>query len=108
MKKIIPIPEAIKKDMQQIAQDRLYPEAMAIMARGRDDELVLESQQEAQIIVNIARVEMMLAALQYPFWDEDNALYQVSHELAFHDVQMGLFEKVIRYLGTEYQVITTV
>lgn len=36
------------------------------------DELVLDSAEEAQIVVNVARLEMLKTALQCPFWDEDD------------------------------------
>lgn len=108
MKKTIPFPSSIKSEITKIAHDRNYPVVMEIMGRGTEDELLIESREEAQAIVNVARIEMINAELKYPFWDEDSPQYQSSHEDAFQEVQMGLFEKVVMYLGQEFQITSAV
>ena len=108
MSKTIPFPASIKAEIAKIANERGYPVVIEIVRRGAEDELLIESKQEAQAIVNVARIEMMNAELTYPFWDEDSPHYQSTHEEAFQEVQMGLFEKVVMYLGQAFQITSTV
>lgn len=103
-----PFPESVKSSLKKIAIERDYPVANEILARGSENELTLTSATEAQIIVNIARVEMLNVSLTYPYWDEDDANFDPLHESAFQDVQMELFEKVVMYISQEFKVTTTV
>jgi hypothetical protein len=75
--------------------------ATEILLRGGPDELVLESNAEAQVVANVARVEMMKTILQCPFWDEDDPRHDPAHEERFHDVVNGLFEKTVSYIGQD-------
>ena len=85
-----------------------YLRAQEILARGKPDELVLESADEAQVVVNVARVEMMRTILQFPFWDEDDPRHDAAHEERFHDIVNGLFEKTVSYVGQEFEVVTKI
>ena len=69
---------------------------------------MLESADEAQVVVNVARVEMMKTILQFPFWDEDDPRHDTTHEERFHDVVNGLFEKTVSYVGQEFEVVTKI
>lgn len=104
----IPFPASLKKELQGIAQKHNYPVIERVLRRGQDDELVVNSQDEAQALMNVARAEMLNAHLKYPFWDEDLPEYDKRHEEAFQDVQMGIFEKTVMYLSQSFSVETKV
>jgi hypothetical protein len=108
MSKTVPFPASLKRTIRNIASERNYPLVQEIARRGSDEELVLESKEEAQAIVDVARVEMLDASLKYPFWNDDSPRHEPKHEEAFQDVQMGFFEKVVMYVGQEFDVVTRV
>lgn len=108
MSRIIKFPDSVKADLREIADREGYVLASEILARGALDELILESVEDAQVIVNVARIEMMKAALRNPFWDEDDARFQPEHAERFHDVVNGLFEKTVSYLMQDFDVVTKV
>jgi hypothetical protein len=102
----IPFPASLKKELRDIAQARKYPLVERILARGHDEEVIVDTQEEAQALVNVARVEMLSAELMFPFWNEDSPDYDMQHEDAFQDVQMGIFEKTTMYVGQSFVVNT--
>lgn len=108
MSKVIPFPSILKLQLKKSAEERGYPIASAVLARGNPEELVLHSENEAQALVNIARMEMLDASLKFPFWNEDLPNYDPRHEDAFQDIQMGIFEKTIMYLGQEFRIVSAV
>jgi protoporphyrinogen oxidase len=108
MSKSIPFPATLKLELKKIAAQRGYPIVAEVLDRGQSEELVVRSQEEAQALVNVARIEMLDASLKYPFWNDDLPQYDQKHEDRFQDIQMGIFEKTIMYLGQSYKVTTTV
>jgi len=104
MSKTITIPPPVKETLLKIAAERQYPLVLEILARGKSAELVLADDEEAQAIVNVARLELLDAKLRYPFWNDDSPRYNKAHEEAFQDVQMGFFEKVASYIGSEFDI----
>lgn len=85
-----------------------YPVAATVLARGNAEELVLHSESEAQALVNMARIDMLDASLKSPFWNEDLPNCDPRHEDAFQDIEMGIFEKTVMYLGQEFKIVSTV
>jgi hypothetical protein len=108
MTKTISFPSELKEALSAIATEQRYPLVREILARGKADELVLKDKHEAQVIVDVARVQMLEAGLRYPYWNEDSTKYNKAHDEAFQDVQMGLFEKVVTYVGQEFEVVTRI
>ena len=104
MSKTIAIPENIKEALRKIARERQYHLVLEILAREKSAELVLADDDEAQAIVDVARLEMLDAMLRYPFWSDDSPRYNTAHEEAFQDVQMGFFEKVASYIDSEFDI----
>jgi len=104
--KTIPFPESLKAALKRITLDRRYPVVAEILDRGKLDELSIESAEEAQMIVDVARLEMLSASLKFPFWDDDSPRYDRFHDEAFQEVQMGFFEKVVMYVSQEFDVVT--
>jgi hypothetical protein len=101
MSHAIAFPDSLKVELQKLAASCNYVLATEILLRGGPDELVLESNAEAQVVANVARVEMMKTILQCPFWDEDDPRHDPAHEERFHDVVNGLFEKTVSYIGQD-------
>ena len=85
----------VKDHLQKLAAAGGFVRAQEILARGKPDELMLEPAEEAQIVVNVARLEMMKTVLQCPFWDEDDPRHDPAHEERFHEGVNGLFEKTV-------------
>lgn len=108
IEKTIPFPSTLKSQLKRKADERGYSIASAVLARGNAEELVLQSKDEAQALVNIARIEMLEASLKYPLWNDDLPNYDPRHEDAFQDVQMGVFEKTVMYVGQEFEIVSTV
>ncbi|WKJ91434.1 hypothetical protein QZJ86_04690 [Methylomonas montana] len=108
MSKIVPFPSILKLQLKKIAEERGYPVVSAVVERGEAEELVLNSEDEAQALVNVARIEMLDASLKYPFWNDDLPNYDPKHEDAFQDIQMGIFEKTVMYLSQEFKIVSTV
>jgi hypothetical protein len=104
----IAFPHSVKEDLQKLAAAGGFLRAREILARGKPDELVLESAEEAQVVVNVARLEMMKTALQCPFWDEDDPRHDPAHAERFHEVVNGLFEKTVSYVGQDFEVVTKI
>jgi tRNA threonylcarbamoyladenosine modification (KEOPS) complex Cgi121 subunit len=104
MTKTIAIPEHTKEILRKIAAERQYPLVLEILARGQGAELVLADNEEAQAIVNVARLELLDAMLRYPFWSDDSSRYDEAHAEAFHEVMMGFFEKVASYIDAEFDI----
>jgi hypothetical protein len=108
MSHTIAFPDSVKEDLQKLAVVGGFVRAREILARGKPDELVLESAEEAQIVVNVARLKMMKTALQCPFWDEEDPRHDPAHEERFHEVVNGLFEKTVSYIGQDFEVVTKI
>jgi len=108
MSQTIAFPDSVKADLLKIATAENFVRAKEVLSRGKPDELVLESDDEAQVVVNVARVEMMKTMLQCPFWDEDDPRHDPAHEKRFHDVVNGLFEKTVSYIGQDFEVVTKI
>jgi hypothetical protein len=108
MSQAIAFPDSVKAELLKIAASGDFVRAREILARGKSDELVLESAEEAQIVVNVARVEMMKTILRYPFWDEEDPRHDPVHEERFHEAVNGLFEKTVSYIGQDFKVVTQI
>ncbi len=104
MRKIVSFPTVLKLQLKDIAIKRGHNAASEILDRGEPEELLLDSQTEAQMLINLARMEMTDTSLKYPFWNEDLPNYNTSHEDAFQDIQMGIFEKTIMYLDQVFEL----
>ena len=108
MSQSIAFPDSVKADLLKIASAGNFVRAKEILSRGKADELVLESEGEAQVVVNVARVEMMKTILQCLFWDEDDLRHDPIYEECFYEVVNGLFEKTVSYIGQDFEVVTKI
>jgi hypothetical protein len=108
MSQSIAFPDSVKADLLKIATAGSFMRAKEILVRGSPDELALESADEAQIVVNVARVEMMKSILKCPLWDEDDPRHDPVREERFHDIVDGLYEKTVSYTGQDFEVVTKI
>ncbi|MEY4576757.1 MAG: hypothetical protein RL701_1460 [Pseudomonadota bacterium] len=60
------------------------------------------SKEEAEALITLAVIEKRKAWLRYPYYDEDHPLHSAEHEQKFDDIQMGIYEKTIYYVGTAF------
>ena len=108
MSQTIPFPESVKATLIKLATNAHYVLAKEILARGAADELLLDSHLEAQVIINIARVELMWAVLMYPFWSDDHPRHDPVHESATDDVLRDIYEKTVSYIGQEFEINSSI
>ena len=108
MSRTLFIPESVKADLAKLAAAHSYALAREILARGTAEELILEDLSEAQVVANVARVEMMSTLLKSPFWDEEDPRHDARHEEAFHEVVNGLLEKTISALRDDFDITTKI
>lgn len=104
----IAFPDSLKADLLGLATAGGYERAREILARSRPGELVLESRDEAQVVVDVARLEMMRTLRQCPFWDEEDPRHDPAHAERFHEVVNGLFEKTVSCIAEEFDVVTAI
>jgi hypothetical protein len=60
------------------------------------------SKEEAEALITLAVIERRKAWLRYPFYCDSHPRYSPEHEEGFADVQMGLYEKVLYYVGSAF------
>jgi hypothetical protein len=102
--RIIAVPPGLKEELRSIAAVGAFRQALEILERGNEDELAIADDDEAQCVVNVARWKMLEALLRYPNWDDTREAYDPDDEEAMQEVQMGLFEKVVLYVGQEFKI----
>lgn len=64
---------------------------------------VFLSQLEAEALIILAVIEKKKAWLMYPHYDDEDPNYDKKHEAMFDDIQMGIYEKTIYYVGTAFK-----
>lgn len=104
MTNTISFPEAVKNELLSIADKSGYVQVVEILRRGSSDELVFNSNEEAQAVVNVARIKLLDAQLKNPYWDDSEEEYNEDHEENFQEVQMGVFEKTVSYISQAFKI----
>ncbi len=104
----IVFPESVKAELLSLATRRRFVLAREILARGAAGELLLASTAEAQVVVDVARVEMMRTRLASPFWDEADPRHDPAHAQRFHEVVNGLFGKTATLVREAFDVVAAV
>ena len=97
-------PSSVKAELLSLAQTNHYTQALDILNRGKDDELILNNLEEAQAVVDTARIKLLDTQLRFPFWDDTADNHNEAHEEAFQEVQMGIFEKTVSYISQEFKI----
>ncbi|WP_339065786.1 hypothetical protein [Teredinibacter turnerae] len=100
----ISFPSEIKTELMSIAQNSGYSQVLEILSRGTEDELVLNGIEEAQAVADVAQIKLLDTQLKFPYWDSSRDNYNQAHENVFRNVQMGVFEITVSYIGQEFDI----
>jgi hypothetical protein len=98
MKRQIHIPQDICYEALQVAIHDGFPEVIRILKSFRDGTADV-STREASHILEFAKFLRQRASLHYPYWDDSQLPHSTEHEDNFHEVNMGLHEKLISHIG---------
>lgn len=96
------IPAELIGDICRIVRAEGYTALEEVFSGDSDPSKVFLSIEEAQALVTLAVIEKRKAWLRYPYHDEDHPRHCQAHEEKFDDVQMGLYEKIIYYVGSAF------
>ncbi|MEY4583114.1 MAG: hypothetical protein RL701_7817 [Pseudomonadota bacterium] len=99
MTKAVFLPPDLWEDALQTATQESFPEIIRILRLFQSGTAELTSD-EASALVEFARFLVGRAELHYPYWDDSRTPYLQEHEEAFQDVNMGLHEKLVSYIGS--------
>lgn len=64
---------------------------------------VFINQEEAEALIELAIIEKKKARLRYPYYDDEHPLYSETDKDNFDDIQMGIYEKTIYYVGSAFK-----
>lgn len=102
VKREVPIPADLAKQISEIIYREGYTALMDAFTKDRQPPVFL-SKEEAEALINLAVIEKRKAWLKYPYYDESHPRHSVVHEEKFDDVQMGIYEKTIYYVGSAFK-----
>lgn len=71
-------------------------------AKG-DTEYLSLTESEAQNLLRLADIEMSKALLKYPHNEPDDPEYDPSHEEAYNNIMLGIYEKTYYYIQSEFK-----
>lgn len=98
MMQSIHIPQDICDEALQLAIHDGFPEVIRVLRSFKNGNAEL-SHKEAFHLLEFSKFLRLRASLHYPYWDDSEAPHSNEHEDNFHEVNMGLHEKLIAYLG---------
>lgn len=102
-KREVPMPVELIWEIAGIVHREGYTSLMgAFPAEGALLPICLDEDEAADLIV-LAVIEVKKARLRFPYYDDEHPMYDKQHEMAFDDVQMGIFEKTVYYVGAAFQ-----
>ena len=101
MRKQIHIPHDLCNEALQVAVHDGFPEVIRILKSFQNGVAELNSR-EASHLLDFARFLQQRARLHYPYWDDSESPHDPEHEDNFHEVNMGLHEKLVFYIGSEF------
>jgi len=102
IKREVTIPDELVTLISQIVADEHYEILNEAFPKGKESPIFL-STEEAEALITLAVIEKNKARLKFPYYDDEHPLYNESHEEAFDDVQMGIYEKTIYYVTTAFK-----
>lgn len=101
---VISFPSSTKTELMSVAQQNGYSQVFEILSRGAGNELILTGFEEAQAVVDVARIKLLDTQIKFRYWDNSRDNYNEARERAFRDVRMGVFEKTVSYSGRVFDV----
>lgn len=101
MKRKMVFPRSILDEARLIAISENFPEVLRILSSVSEDGIELDLS-EAEHLIQFATVLRLKAGLQYPYWDDSTKNYNRDHENYFHEINMGIHEKLQSYLRSTF------
>jgi hypothetical protein len=102
MTRPVHLPHDIWSEAFQSAIHEGFPEVIRILRGFRDGGADLE-EGEAAHLLEFARFLRLKALLHFPYWDDSEPRHSQEHEDCFHEVNMGLHEKLFAYIEASQQ-----
>lgn len=97
----VQMPVELVHEIRRIVQAEGYTILKDAFPPDREPPIFL-STEEAEALITLAVIEKRKAWLRYPYYDEDHPLHSAEHEQLFDDIQMGIYEKTIYYIGAAF------
>ena len=101
IKREVLMPAQLVHEIRKIVQREGYT-ALADAFKADQEPPIFLSVEEAEALVTLAVIEKRKAWLRYPYYSEDHPKHSPEHEEKFDDVQMGIYEKVLHYVGSAF------
>ena len=102
IKREVTMPAELVSQIAAIVQAENYVALQDAFPANQTPPIFL-SEDEAQALIVLAVIEKKKAWLKYPYYDEDHPQYSEEHAAKFADVQMGIYEKTIYYVGSAFK-----
>jgi hypothetical protein len=102
IKREVTIPAELVSQISAIVHDECYVALQNSFPHDQTPPIFL-SEEEAEALILLAVIEKKKAWLKYPYYDEDHPQYSEEHARKFDDVQMGIYEKTIYYVGSAFK-----
>lgn len=96
------LPKDLIDQIVSIVDREGYEALKEVFPKGKTPPVFL-SKEDAEALITLAVIEKNRARLKYPYHDDEHPLYNESHEEGFDDVQMGIYEKTIYYVGSAFK-----
>lgn len=102
VKREVSMPPDLVQLIGKIVHAEGYTALMDAFKKNQQPPIFL-SKEEAEALIALAVIEKRKAELKYPYRDETHPQHSPEHEQYFDDVQMGLYEKTILYVGAAFK-----
>ena len=102
IKREVHLPADLVHEVRRIVHTEGYT-ALKEAFHADQEPPVFLSKEEAEALITLAVIEKRKAWLRYPFYDEDHPRHSPEHEQEFDDVQMGIYEKTLYYVGSAFK-----
>lgn len=102
IRRSVEMPKELIEEIGKIVHDERYQSLYEAFPVGFSGPLFL-SEDEAVALIRLAIIEKQKAVLRFPYYDEDHPNHDPAHADGFDDVQMGIYEKTIYYIESEFK-----
>jgi hypothetical protein len=102
IKREVQIPTELVENICQLVREERYEALVEAFGGEVEPSQIFLSVEEARALITLAVVEKRKAWLRYPYYDEDHPRHSTDHETKFDDIQMGLYEKIVYYVGAAF------
>jgi len=103
IKRDVVMPIELIREIAEIVHSENYSILQDAFPSADMEGPVFISQDEAEALIELAVIEKKKARLKYPYYDDEHPLYNEADEDNFDDIQMGIYEKTIYYVGSAFK-----